>query len=169
MDINVTQPAVAARPSASTTDADAIVQGLRRMVKALHDYSRKVQAAYDLTGPQLWALKTLARSGPLPVGSLAVELAVHQSSVSSLVGRLEARGLVARERSAPDRRVVRLQLTSAGARAAAAAPEPAQGRLLHALRAMPAPQVARLRQSVDELVLAMAAEHVEATFFFADS
>ncbi len=169
MDINVNARTRLRRPQSSgATDADAIVQGLRRIVKALHDYSRDVQAQFDLTGPQLWALKTLDRRGPLAVGALAEELAVHQSSVSVLVDRLEDRGLLRRRRDAPDRRVVQLHLTAKGRAAAAAAPEPAQGRLLHALRAMPAAKVARVRRAVDVLVKAMAAEDVEAVFFFAE-
>jgi DNA-binding MarR family transcriptional regulator len=170
MDINVLPSRARRRPPApgAASDADAIVEGLRRIVKALHDYSRDVQARFDLTAPQLWALKTLARRPDLSIGALADELAVHQSSISVLVDRLEDRGLVQRHRAAPDRRVVRLRLTARGRAAAAAAPEPAQGRLLHALRAMPAGRVTRLRRAVEELVRAMHAEDVEPTFFFAD-
>ena len=45
------------------TDTTEIVQGLRRIVKALHTYSQDVRNAYGLTGPQLWALKTLRHTG----------------------------------------------------------------------------------------------------------
>ena len=79
-------------------DVAAIVQGLRRITKALEDYSREVYRAYGLTGPQLWALKTLHRRGPLTAGELAEALVVHQSSVSVLVARLERRRLVRRLR-----------------------------------------------------------------------
>lgn len=167
MYINVTGPR-RARRGAATAEVDGIIQGLRRIVKELHRYSQEVHAAFGLTGPQLWALKTLARTGPLPVGALATALAVHQSSLSVLLDRLEARGLLARTRRAPDRRIVHLTLTDRGQAVARRAPEPAQGRLLHALRAMPATRVRGLRRAVDVLVSAMEATDVEARFFFSD-
>jgi MarR family transcriptional regulator, organic hydroperoxide resistance regulator len=149
-------------------DTAHIVQGLRRIVKALHGYSQEVRAAYALTGPQLWALKTLRRGGHLPVGQLAESLAVHQSSISLLLDRLEKRGLVRRLRGRPDRRVVRVALTKRGAALAADAPEAAQGRLLHALAEMPVAEVRKIRRAVDRLVRAMEATDVKARFFFSD-
>ncbi|MEO8201656.1 MAG: MarR family transcriptional regulator [Gemmatimonadota bacterium] len=148
-------------------DVDAIVQGLRRVVKALEAYSREVELTFGVTGPQLWALKTLERSGPLPVTRLAEELAVHQTSASLLVSRLEHRGLLRRERSGQDRRVVLLSLTLRGKAIASRAPEAAQGRLMHGLLAMPGRDVRRIRSAVDQIVAAMEVEDIEATFFFA--
>jgi len=150
------------------SDVAAIVQGLRRITKALEDYSHEVQRAYGLTGPQLWALKTLHRLGPLTAGELADALAVHQSSVSVLMARLERRRLIRRIRRRDDRRFVEIALTEAGRKLAERSPEPAQGRLLHELRRMPPAEVTRLRRSVEALVTAMAAGGVDATFFFAE-
>ncbi|HTR19872.1 MAG TPA: MarR family transcriptional regulator [Gemmatimonadales bacterium] len=165
------RPLPAARPRSprpSPDDVAQIVQGLRRIVKALHAYSQDVYKNYGLTGPQLWALKTLRRAGPLSTGDLAVALAVHQSSVSILLDRLEQRGLVRRRRASRDRRVVRIELTRRGAALAAVAPEPAQGRLLHGLRAMATRDVRQIRRSVERLVVAMEAGDTEARFFFSD-
>ena len=150
-------------------DTARIVQGLRRMVKALHASSQDVYRTYGLTAPQLWALKTLQREGRLSAGRLAEELAVHQSSLSLLLDRLEKRGLVERIRTPRDRRVVQIALTKRGARISATAPEPAQGRLLHGLRAMSRFEVRNLRRAVDRLVEAMEAGDVEARFFFSEA
>jgi DNA-binding MarR family transcriptional regulator len=149
-------------------DTAQIVHGLRRIVKALHQYSQEVRATYALTGPQLWALKTLQRGGQLTVGQLAASLAVHQSSISILLDRLEQRGLVRRLRGRPDRRVVRVALTKRGTAVAADAPDAAQGRLLHALAEMPASELRRIRRVVDRLVRAMEASDVKVRFFFSD-
>jgi DNA-binding MarR family transcriptional regulator len=154
--------------SAKQLDTTEIVQGLRRIVKALHTYSQDVRTAYGLTGPQLWALKTLQQHGRLSTGRLAAALAVHQSSVSILIDRLDKRGLVRRLRGRRDHRVVEIELTARGAGLATDAPEPAQGRLLHALQAMPAPEVRTIRRSVDRLVQAMEATDLRARFFFAE-
>lgn len=150
------------------SDTAEIVQGLRRVVKALQSYSQDVRQAYGLTGPQLWALKTLEAKGRLSMGRLASALAVHQSSASILVNRLEKRGLVRRMQGRGDRRFVELALTRRGAALAADAPEAAQGRLLHALEAMSAREVGEIRHAVDRLVRAMEATNVSARFFFAE-
>jgi DNA-binding MarR family transcriptional regulator len=137
-------------------------------VKALHSYSQDVRRAYGLTGPQLWALKVLQASSRMSMGELAAALAVHQSSASILVNRLEKRGLVRRMRGRLDHRFVDMALTRRGAALAAGAPEAAQGRLLHALEAMPPRDVRKIRHAVDRLVQAMEATDVNARFFFAD-
>ena len=105
---------------------------------------------------------------PLTIGELAGQLLVHQSSASLLVHRLERRGLVRRARVRDDRRFVRIELTERGAALAAAAPAPAQGRLLHGLGAMSPARVHRTWRAVEDLVRIMEAENVEARFFFAD-
>jgi DNA-binding MarR family transcriptional regulator len=156
------------RAAPAGTDAERVVQGLRRVVRALQSFSQDIYRNYGLTAPQLWALKTLQRQGPLAVGRLAQELAVHQSSLSLLIDRLETRGLVRRRRSRQDGRVVELVLTTRGRDLAAEAPEAAQGRLRHALEQMPAARVKEIRQAVERVVEAMEASDVEARFFFAD-
>ena len=144
------------------------MQGLRRIVKALQTYSQEVRSGYGLTGPQLWAMKTLQRNGRMPVGRLADALVVNQSSVSTLVDRLVRRGLVRRIRGQTDRRFVEIALTPRGRTLVTDAPEAAQGRLLHALEGMGAPGVRRIRRAVDELVKAMEAADVKVRFFFSD-
>lgn len=153
----------------SESDAAQIVQGLRRIVKALHSYSQDVYRTYGLTAPQLWTLKTLQREGRLSAGRLAEALAVHQSSLSILVDRLEKRGLVQRIRAPHDRRFVQIALTKRGAALSATAPEPAQGRLLHGLRAMSPSEVKNIRKTVDRLVEVMEAGDTQARFFFSEA
>jgi MarR family transcriptional regulator, organic hydroperoxide resistance regulator len=159
-------PAGAGSPEAP--DATLIVQGLRRIVKALHSFSQDVYRQYGLTGPQLWALKTLQREGRLSAGQLARALAVHQSSLSILIDRLEKRGLVSRVRSRGDGRFVLVEMTKRGLALSAMAPDPAQGRLLHGLQAMSRAEVSQIRRAVDRLVQAMEAQDTTARFFFSD-
>jgi MarR family transcriptional regulator, organic hydroperoxide resistance regulator len=68
----------------------------------------------NLHPAQAGALLQLA--SPLPMNELAAALACDNSNVTGLVDRLEARGLVARQPSADDRRVKHVVLTSAGRR-----------------------------------------------------
>ena len=71
-------------------------------------------AEYDLTAPQFGVLEALYHVGPLSLGELAEKLLVTGGNVTYVMDRLEAQGLVARERSGDDRRVVRAHLTTKG-------------------------------------------------------
>jgi DNA-binding MarR family transcriptional regulator len=147
-------------------DAAEIVNALRRIVRALELYSQEVRKAFGLTGPQLWAMKTLHRHGAMTATDLASALAVQPSTLSLLIDRLEARGLVRRQRRRSDRRQVELRLTREGAGLAARAPSAAQGRLLHGLRGLAPARLRTMRRVLRELVDIMEAGDVEAQFFF---
>jgi len=149
-------------------DITLIVQGLRRIVRALYTHSQEVRAAYSLTAAQRWALRELLRRGRLPMGQLADALMVHQSSVSLLIGRLERRGLVRRVSGGTDRRVVNVELTRRGEILVADAPEAAHGRMMHGLDAISRKEVAELRAAVERLVETMEVKDVKARFFFSD-
>jgi MarR family 2-MHQ and catechol resistance regulon transcriptional repressor len=69
-------------------------------------------AEYDLTAPQFGVLEALFHLGPLTLGELAEKLLVTGGNVTYVMDRLEAQGLVIRERSGDDRRVVRAHLTT---------------------------------------------------------
>lgn len=75
--------------------------------------AQKVQE-YELTTPQFGALEALYHLGPLSLGELAEKLLVTGGNVTYVMDRLEGRGLVTRDRSPDDRRVVRAQLTPEG-------------------------------------------------------
>lgn len=74
---------------------------------------REVLKPWNLTYPQYLALVVLA-TGERTVGELGTELALDSGTLSPLLRRLEARGLVARRRDPDDERVVRAGLTKTG-------------------------------------------------------
>lgn len=85
----------------------SLVQMMRREVELR-------MARHDLTDAQwkpLWLLKLGRASSAI---ELAREMAVDAGSVTRMVDRLEAKGLLERVRSATDRRIVHLRLTAAG-------------------------------------------------------
>src|SRR5918998_4998879 len=67
----------------------------------------------ELTMPQLRALGLLGRA-PQRMGDLAAYLGISLSSATSLVERLEGKGLVERTHDPVDRRVVHCHLTADG-------------------------------------------------------
>jgi DNA-binding MarR family transcriptional regulator len=64
------------------------------------------------------AVGELDRDGPMPQAELARRLRLEKSTVSRLVANLIGRGWVRRDKRAGDGRVVWLELTGAGSRAA---------------------------------------------------
>jgi DNA-binding MarR family transcriptional regulator len=95
----------------------------RQLCFALYSASRAMTAAYrpiltelNLTYPQYLVMLALWEEGRLTVGRLGERLQLDSGTLSPLLKRLEANGLVRRERSAHDERLVDVTLTSAGRR-----------------------------------------------------
>lgn len=89
------------------------------LARAYLTVSREVGAKvveYGLTVPQFGILEALHHLGPLSLGELAEKLLVTGGNITYVMDRLEEQGLVYRERSAEDRRVVRAHLTDEGRR-----------------------------------------------------
>jgi len=93
-------------------EAMAGINGLasyqRRAISSSHTHFR------DISRPQTYLLMILQERGPQTVSELADLLAVSAPSASSLLDRLEERGLVQRTRDAADRRVVHVEVTEGG-------------------------------------------------------
>lgn len=66
---------------------------------------------YGLTTPQFGILEALYHLGPLSLGELADKLLVTGGNITYVMDRLEKDGLVERDRSGADRRVVMARLT----------------------------------------------------------
>jgi DNA-binding MarR family transcriptional regulator len=144
------------------------MQSLRRIVKALHDYSTQVEKQFGLTGPQLWALWELNRAGTLSLKTLSNRMHLDPSTVTGVVERLHKRGLLDRTPDPKDRRRVVLSLTAEGSHLLKEAPHPAQGQLLHALHGMDLEAVAYLNQMLKRLASDMEVGDGDARFFFAE-
>lgn len=71
---------------------------------------------HDLTFARYEALVLLSftSKGSLPLGKMGERLQVHPTSVTPIVDRLEAAGLVRRRRHPEDRRAVLAEITDAG-------------------------------------------------------
>ncbi|WP_043268262.1 MarR family transcriptional regulator [Streptomyces sp. CT34] len=88
---------------------------------SLHAASRAFGGVYrdalkdlGLTYPQYLVMLVLWEHGPEPVKSIGERLRLDSGTLSPLLKRLEAAGLVHRERSPEDERSVTIRLTEAG-------------------------------------------------------
>ena len=145
-----------------------IMQSLRRIFKAVQQYSEEVLKEFGVTGPQLWALRTIYIEGQISMGELSQRMYLHMSTVSGVVDRLEEKGYVERVRGDSDRRVVKISLTKAGKRLVQRGPEAAQGKLLHGLESLSQQEVKIIRSSLDKVVRLMEIQDTKAKFFFSE-
>jgi DNA-binding MarR family transcriptional regulator len=96
---------------------------LRRIDKLMTMHVESRFQALELSFMQWVALKVVRDGTAGNAGELARELAITSGATTRMIDVLEARGLLERDRSATDRRVVRVAVTEAG-RAAIAALQP---------------------------------------------
>lgn len=82
--------------------------------KAMSKYADRFLSTYGLTLSQFEILTVLFQEGAIPLNRLSERLCCAGSNVTGLVDRLERDGLVKRERSREDRRVILLGLTDQG-------------------------------------------------------
>jgi MarR family transcriptional regulator, organic hydroperoxide resistance regulator len=74
-----------------------------------------IASEFDLSPPQVMALRHLDPAEPKPMSELALALRCDNSNVTGIVDRLEDRGLVERRAAEHDRRVKMLRITERGA------------------------------------------------------
>ncbi|MEI7742666.1 MAG: MarR family transcriptional regulator [Chloroflexota bacterium] len=85
-----------------------------RLHRALNDRYRPILGTLGLTYPQYLAMLALWEEEPVTVGHLGERLRLDSGTLSPLLKRLEAGGLVTRTRSTDDERSVAVGLTDAG-------------------------------------------------------
>jgi DNA-binding MarR family transcriptional regulator len=102
-----------ARPMAAVT---SIMRAQQVLMARLNELLRPL----ELTFPRYEALMLLSftRAGALPLGKIGERLQVHRTSVTNIVDKLEADGLVRRVPHASDRRATLAEITDAGRAAA---------------------------------------------------
>lgn len=87
---------------------------LRQIIRATDLHSKKLMRECGLTIPQLVVLKALSAMNNVTVRRISDHVSLSQATVTTILNRLETRGLVSRQRSFSDRRVVHAQPTDKG-------------------------------------------------------
>lgn len=139
-----------------------VLVALRRIVQAIDQHSSRLGKEFGLTTPQLLVLQTVAATQEQPIRAISAEVNLSQATVTSIVDRLERRGLLRRERSDIDRRKVFLVITDAGKDILKHAPKPLQENFLlrfERLRDWEQHQVVAVLKQVAEM---MGARHIDA-------
>ncbi|MBI5369530.1 MAG: MarR family transcriptional regulator [Planctomycetes bacterium] len=126
----------------------AIVSSLQSVFQQVDRFSKQSLARFGVTGPQIWALRTIEEREGITLGELTRAMYLHPSTLTGIIDRLVQSGLISRERSPEDRRVIRVRLRPRGRRILARAPEPPRQRLALGLANLDRKQLEALRRAV---------------------
>jgi DNA-binding MarR family transcriptional regulator len=118
------------------TEYGEVLVALRRIIRATDLHAKQVARATGLTPTQLLVLETIEQLGAVAISRIAKEINLSQATVTTILDRLERRGLVYRERDVADKRIVHALLTDAGARILRQAPPALQQRFVAAFEAL---------------------------------
>lgn len=149
-------------PAARQEQMLDVLRQFRIVLRAIKQHYQFVEHRCGVSGAQLWAMERIAATRGLAPGDLAHELAIHPSTASNLLARLEELKLVHRARGEMDHRRVQLYLTAKGQAVLAKAPRPLRGVLQQGLQDLPPASVAALRRRLNELIATMQVSDKEA-------
>jgi DNA-binding MarR family transcriptional regulator len=109
-----------ARWEAEPSRAMAAVTSIMRAQQVLMARLNEMLRPLGLTFPRYEALMLLSftRTGALPLGKIGERLQVHRTSVTNIIDKLEADGLVRRVPHSEDRRATLAEITDAGRKTA---------------------------------------------------
>jgi DNA-binding MarR family transcriptional regulator len=80
----------------------------------LQSYSKQMASTLGVTGPQRLVIRLAARFPQIAAGQLAEMLHVHPSTLTGVLQRLEARGILVREQDPADGRRALFRVTPKG-------------------------------------------------------
>ena len=123
-----------------------------RAVALVEPLQRELAASHGISLGDLYAVRTLARLGEVPVSHYGAELDLARSTITNLVDRLERAGLVVRLASPSDRRVTLVRLTESGRETMEARPRFSESEVARGILALDAADQATLAELLERIV-----------------
>lgn len=150
---------------ASPDRIDESLIALRRILRATTLFERDLAQAAGLTPAQLRILQILhgQPGGSQTPKALALQMGIAQATITALVDKLVARGLVTRQRSETDRRQTNVVITTEGHAAVQEAPDALQQRFVRAFERMQDWEQAQLVSSLERVAAMLDAEDIDAS------
>lgn len=132
-----------------------VLKEFRLIFKSVKRHFQWIEKQTGISGAQLWAMAAVVEQPGIRVTELGKAMAIHQSTTSNLVERLVQAGLLRRERSPKDQRVVNLFPTAKGSRLVKKAPGPVRGMLLDGLEKLTPADLSTLDSALATLIRQM--------------
>jgi len=142
---------------------DEVLVALRRIIRATDLHSKHLSKTTGLTAPQIILLKTIRDEGEMTIGGLAGIINLSQATVTTIMDRLEKRGLVERARSKTDKRKVYALLTDSGHEVLKSAPMPLQYQFTRQFGDLQEWEQTMILASLQRVAHMMDAQHIDAS------
>ena len=111
---NTVPPAATTPDPEPRSEIDSIVETIIYLYTESRRLTKGLASQFGLTGPQLTVVKLLETFENLSLSSLSERIRAQNSTVTGIIDRMEREGLVRRDRSTTDRRVVHISLSEKG-------------------------------------------------------
>ena len=148
--------------AADLTLYDRALVALRRIMRATDLQAKKLARETGLTLPQFMILQTLKDTDDATIGSIAQEINLTQATVTTIIDRMQARGLVTRHRNTSDLRKVNVRMTDAGRELVERGPATLQDRFGDRFAALPDWERHTIVAMLQRVAMLMDAEKIDA-------
>ena len=142
---------------------EQVLVALRRIIRATDIHSSHLAKTTGMTAPQILLLRALRERPDTSVSGLSEQISLSHATVTTMINRLEKRGLVARKKSTRDKRVVHVSLTSAGATLVEKAPVPLQNRFTDQFQELEGWEQSMILASLQRIASMMDAQQLDAS------
>jgi DNA-binding MarR family transcriptional regulator len=146
-------------------NAEEMVIMLRRIIRATDLRSKQLAKESGLTSPQYMVLNTIADMGDVAISKISKEVNLTQATVTTIIDKLESKGLVARVRSEQDKRVVYATLTNEGKKTLLNAPAVLQDQFIEKYNKLDDWEQNFLLSALQRIVSMMQADKIDASPF----
>ena len=142
---------------------DVCLIALRRILRATELYGRELAQAAGLTSAQFRVLQIVAENGSVTPTAVATRMGITQATVTSLITKLEAHGMIVRHRSESDRRQINIEVTGKGRYTVEHAPDALQQRFVREFNDLADWEQAQLIASLEKVASMLGAERLDAS------
>ncbi len=144
---------------------EELLVSMRRVIRAIDMYSKKLSKESGLTSPQLIVLQEIGMTPGIMVKQIADNINLSSATVTSILDRLESRELVVRERSSQDKRKVGVFLTDTGRDTLESSPKPLQAHFIQRFEALEQWEQTQLVATMQRIASMMDADNIDASPF----
>ncbi|MGI1678058.1 MAG: MarR family transcriptional regulator [Cellvibrionaceae bacterium] len=142
---------------------EEVLISLRRVIRATDLHSKHLAKTTGLTAPQILLLQTIRNNDEATIGALANEISLSQATVTTILDRLEKRGIIYRKRSETDKRKVHAHLTENGLSLLKDAPIPLQEQFATQFNLLEEWEQTMIISSIQRVARMMDAQNIDAS------
>lgn len=140
------------KPLPEAVSPAQVLRRFRVVFNAVRTHFSQIEKQVGLGGAQVWALSVIKDNPGIGMGGIASHMDIHQSTASNLIKVLLNKALITLEKSAEDRRSVRLTILPAGKKILSKVSGPFEGVLPAALSSLAPDVLARLDGDLHQLI-----------------